>query len=592
MDQEEKRLMEELLTGEKRVGGIGKQLFSGIFAQEQAFPFPRIPEKDQQQIKGFLEQVQHFTDTAIDPIAIDRQAEIPHSVIKGLGQLGVLGMSVPKEFGGLGLSQYVYCKAVEIVAGRCGSTALFINAHQSVGLKALELFGTKEQKARWLAPLARGEQLAAFSLTEPNAGSDAAGIETRAVFDPTKNVYRITGKKQWTTNGGVAKVLTVMAKTEVDTPQGKQDKITAFLVTPDMKGFHVTAKALEKVGMRGSWTANLEFCDVEVPAENILGSIGGGLKICLTVLDYGRTTFGATCTGAAKFLLEHATQHAKDRYQFKKPLAAFGLVKKKLARMGALTYAMDATTYFTAGLVDQGHLDIMLESAMLKVFASESLWSVVYDAMQIYGGRSFFTDHPFERIMRDSRLNTIGEGANEVLLAFIGAVGMRDVGLGLKAFIDALKHPVGNGRILWLHFKNNLSRMRLPKIHVCSPQLSGESRQLAHAIRKFGFAVIKVLKRYREGVIDHQLDLERIANAAISLYTVTAVISKLDHSLGTASQFVVPPQEIAAGKYYCRIAFKMIDRNIKSLFSPNDREIERLSDLLTGLSEHSPQDAS
>jgi len=590
MDEEQKLLVEELLSNGKKIDGIGKKLFFGMFASELIFPYPQIPEDEKQLINGFLSRVQHFTDTMIDPDAIDRHAKIPPSVIEGLGQLGVLGLSVPKEFGGLGMSQYVYCKAVEIIAGRCGATALFINAHQSVGLKALLLFGSKEQKKRWLVPLARGEELAAFSLTEPNAGSDAAGIETRAVFDPQKNVYRINGKKQWTTNGGVAHVLTLMAKMKVDTPTGKQDKITAFLVTPDMPGFFVTAASLEKVGMRGSQTANLEFCDLEVPAENILGPIGGGLRVCLTVLDYGRTTFGAMCTGAAKFLVANAIKHAQTRYQFKKPLAAFGLVKKKIARMSALTYAIDATTYLTAGLIDKGHTDIMLESAMLKVFASESLWTIVYDTMQIYGGRSFFTDYPFERMMRDARLNTIGEGSNEVMLAFIAAIGMRDVGFELKGFVDALKHPIKEKRILWDFMCQGLSRMWLPNIRVKSPKLSHEAKQLAQAINKFGTSVVRLLKHYRENIVDQQLELERISNAAISLYTISAVISKLDMTLTNKSLFVVAPQEVATGKFYCKMAFRSIERNLNSLFSKNDEAICRLSDLITGLSMDEEQD--
>ena len=191
----------------------------------------------------------------IDPDWIDRHAEIPEKVIQSLANLGVLGMTIPKEFGGLGMSQNAYCRTAEAISKRCGSTALFINAHQSIGLKALLLFGTKEQRQRWLAPLAKGEALAAFALTEPHAGSDASGVETRAVFDPKKNVYILNGKKQWITNGGLAKVLTVMAQTSVDTPNGPQDKITAFLVTPDMPGFKVTASSLEKVGMRGSKTS-------------------------------------------------------------------------------------------------------------------------------------------------------------------------------------------------------------------------------------------------------------------------------------------------------------------------------------------------
>lgn len=583
MDEEQKKLVEELLSGEKKDAGIAKQFFGGGFALDLVFPFPQIPEAENQTVQGFLTQVQHFADTEIDPDWIDRNSAIPPQVIKGLAQLGVLGMSVSKQFGGLGMSQQVYCKAVEIIAGRCSSTALFINAHQSVGLKALLLFGTKEQKARWLVPLARGEELAAFSLTEPNAGSDAGGIETRAVFDPTKNVYRINGKKQWTTNGSVANVLTVMAKTEVETPAGKKDKVTAFLVTPDMPGFLVTAQALDKVGMRGSRTSNLEFCDMEVPAENILGPIGGGLRVCLTVLDYGRTTFGAMCTGAAKFLVERAIHHSKNRYQFNRPLAAFGMVKKKLANMAALTYAMDAATYMTAGLVDRGKEDIMLESAMLKVFVSEALWQIIYDTMQIYGGRSFFTDHPFERMMRDARLNTIGEGSNDVMRAFVGAVGMRDVGLELKGVADALRHPIKGRRILSKYLKKSLSKIKLPKVKVHSPQLKQEASQLSHAVKRFGKAVVSLLKHYREEIVDQQFELERVADSAIAIYVVSAVISKLDASLCAAHEFIVPPQDIESGKLYCKMAFNTINTNLNSLFCKQDKYYEHLSDNLTGL---------
>lgn len=585
MDEDQKRLVEELLVGEKKGVGIAKGFFAGTFVADQIFPFPKTSESNSQTVNGFLSQVQHFADTEIDPVWIDRHSEIPQKVLKGLGQLGVLGVSIPKQFGGLGMSQEVYCKAVEIIAGRCAATALFINAHQSVGLKALLLFGSKEQKERWLVPLARGEEYAAFSLTEPNAGSDAGGIETRAVFDPTKNVYRINGKKQWTTNGSMAHVLTVMAKTEIDTPKGKQDKVTAFLVTPDMHGFHVTAPALDKVGMRGSRTSNLEFCDMEVPADNIVGPIGGGLRVCLTVLDYGRTTFGAMCTGASKFLVAQAIKHAQSRYQFKRPLAAFGLVKKMIARISALTYAMDATTYLTAGLVDKGQGDIMLESAMLKVFASESLWQIIYDTMQIYGGRSFFTDHPFERMMRDGRLNMIGEGSNEVMRAFIGAMGMRDVGLELKGFVDAFRHPFRDRKVISGFIRKNITNIKLPDIHIQSPMLKSEAHRLSLAIRKFGDAVVKLLKHYREDIIDKQLELERIADSAIALYTVSAVISKLDSSLSAGHRFAIPEHEIESGKLYCQMAFDTINARLDNIFAKEDRAYEVLSDKLTGLVE-------
>jgi alkylation response protein AidB-like acyl-CoA dehydrogenase len=248
MNEEQKRLVEELLE-DKRAPSFAKGLFFGRFDPADILPYPQTAPETQVEVDRFVLEVQRFVEEKIDPDWIDRHAEIPLFVIEGLGKLGVLGMTVPKEFGGLGMSQHAYCKVAEVIARRCGSTALFLNAHQSIGLKALQLFGSDAQRKQWLAPLAKGEQLAAFSLTEPNAGSDAAGIETRAVFDPVKNVYIINGKKQWTTNGSIAHMLTLMAKTSVETPGGKQDKITAFLVTPDMPGFKVVAAALEKVGM-------------------------------------------------------------------------------------------------------------------------------------------------------------------------------------------------------------------------------------------------------------------------------------------------------------------------------------------------------
>lgn len=585
MDEQQKRMAEELLfSGQAKTPSFAKRLYAGAFESALVFPYPQtLSNEQQQQEDDYLHKVQQFIDTEIDPDWIDRHAEIPLTVIQGLGKLGVLGMSIPVEHGGLGMTQRAYCRVAEAIAGKCGSTALFVNAHQSVGLKALLLFGTPDQQLQWLAPLARGEQLAAFSLTEPNAGSDAAGIETRAVFDKEANVYYITGNKQWTTNGSMAHVLTVMAKMEVETPQGKQDKITAFLVTPDMSGFKVTQAALEKVGMRGTKTANLSFDHMPVPAANILGPIGGGLKVCLTVLDYGRTTFGATCTGVAKALVKQAVEYSRTRYQFKRPLASFGLVKKKLARMAALTYAMEATTYFTAGLIDRSVEDIMLESAMLKVFSSEAAWLILYDTMQIYGGRSFFTDHPFERVMRDSRLNMIGEGSNEVMRAFIGAVGMRDVGVQLKGYLDTLKHPIHNAKHLSLMLVQLFRRLQIPKIPVKSSLLQPQALALAKAVRRFGYAIIKLLAHYREGIIEKQLELERIADSAMALYTASAVLSKLDAGLQNSKEASINPFDIDSGKLYCQMAMDTIDHNLNHLFSKEDDSIESLSDKITGI---------
>src|SRR5581483_9772410 len=228
--------------------------------------------------------------------------------------------------------------------------------------------------------------------------------------------FVLTGHKRYITNGGIAGVLTVMARTP-DPQKPGDTRVTAFLVTPDMPGFEVVEARMPKCGIRGTATARLAFHDMPVPAENVLGQVGKGLRVALTVLDFGRTTFGASCTGAAKTCVAAAARHAKQRVQFKQPLAEFELVKKKLAYMAAHAFAMEATTSQCAAFIDRGAEDYMLETAMLKVFSTEALWQIVNDTLQIYGGQGYFTNEPYERMMRDARINMIGEGANDVLHA-------------------------------------------------------------------------------------------------------------------------------------------------------------------------------
>ena len=272
-----------------------------------------------------------------------------------------------------------YCRIMEVIGGHCAATAVFVNAHQSIGIRALVLFGTPDQKATWLPRLTRGEELAAFALTEEQAGSDASNVQTTARPSEDGGTYFLNGGKRYITNGAIAGVLTVMARTP--DPHGGDSKVTAFLVTPDMPGFEVLEARMPKCGIRGTATARLAFHDMPVPATNILGPLGKGLKVALTVLDFGRTTFGASCTGLAKVCLAAATRHAANRRQFGRPLADLELIKKKLAYLAATAYAMEATTYQTAALIDRGAEDYMLETAILKVFTTEALWEgVVRDA--------------------------------------------------------------------------------------------------------------------------------------------------------------------------------------------------------------------
>src|SRR5512133_819515 len=388
--QKEIQQAEELLFAGPQALGFAKGLFQGHFVSDWVMPYPRIAESERGQLDQSLAELRKFLNEDLDPAEIDRQADIPRSVIDGLGRIGVLGMTAPKEYGGHGFSQMANCKILEEIGRRCASTSVFVNAHHSIGIRALLLFGTHEQKQRWLPKLSTGEQLGAFALTEKEAGSDAANVQMQARPSEDGSHFVLNGEKRYITNAAIADVLTVMARTPV--PGSDKTAITAFLVTPDIDGFEMIEARMPKMGIRGTATGRFALRDVKVPKENILGPPGKGLKVALTVLDFGRTTFGACCTGAAKTCLRLAIQHANSRRQFGKTLGEFELVKKKIARMAADAYAMEAMTTITASLIDRGLEDYMIETAMLKVFTTEALWTIVNDAFQIHGGAAYFTD--------------------------------------------------------------------------------------------------------------------------------------------------------------------------------------------------------
>ena len=484
--------------------GLPRRFFGANFAATRCFRIPSFPRKQRATVEAAVAAVREFADTHIDAAAIDREADIPRSVIEGLARLGVLGMAAPTEWGGQGFSQMGYCRIMEVIGGHCSSTAVFVNAHHSIGLRALVLFGTPEQQARWLPPLASGEKLAAFALTEEQAGSDASNVQTTARPSDDGKTYILNGSKRYITNGAIADVLTVMARTP--DPRGGDSKVTAFLVTPDLPGFEVVEARMPKCGIRGTATARLAFHDMPVPATNILGPLGKGLKVALTVLDFGRTTFGASCTGAAKVCLAAATRHAASRRQFGRPLADLELIKKKLAYLAATAYAMEATTYQTAALIDRGAEDYMLETAILKVFTTEVLWEGVNETLQVFGGQGYFSNEPYERMMRDARINTIGEGANEVLKAFIAMVGMRDIAVGLKDTLDGLKKPSSFLPTLWGFSRDHFGRLvRTPVIPVANPMLRPMADSLGRRVARFGRTVERVLITHREAVLDRRV---------------------------------------------------------------------------------------
>jgi len=558
---------EELFFSGPKTSGFAKALFRGEFRGEAIFPFPELPDGDRAMVEEAVAAVTEFADREIDAARIDREADIPRSVIDGLANLGVLGMTAPREWGGRGFSQMGYCRIMEVIGGHCASTAVFVNAHHSIGIRALVLFGTPDQKSRWLPPLARGEKLAAFALTEEQAGSDASNVQTTARPSDDGQTYSLTGTKRYITNGAIADVLTVMARTP--NPQGGDSKITAFLVTPDLPGFEVVEARMPKCGIRGTATAKLAFHDMPVPAANILGPLGKGLRVALTVLDFGRTTFGASCTGLAKVCLAAAVRHAASRRQFGRPIADLELVKKKLAYLAATAYAMEATTYETAALIDRGAEDYMLETAILKVFSTEALWQGVYETLQVYGGQGYFTDEPFERMMRDARINTIGEGANEVLKAFIALVGMRDIGVGLQSTLSGLKRAGTFMPTLWDFTRQHLGYLvRIPTVPVDTPMLRPIAEGLGRRVARFGRTVEGVIMAKRESVLDRQYIQERIADAAIALYTAACTLSRWDRSFSRNS---ATPADQFAAELYLRMAGRRYDHALTALRSHDDQ---------------------
>src|SRR5882672_1689016 len=571
--QKEIQQAEELLFAGPQALGFAKGLFQGHFVADWVMPYPRIPAAQQTELDETLSELRQFLDEHLDPVAIDRAADIPRNVIDGLARVGVLGMTAPKEYGGRGFSQRAYCKVLEEIGRRCASTSVFVNAHHSIGIRALLLFGTHEQKRKWLPKLVSGQQLGAFALTEREAGSDAANVQMQARPSEDGSHFVLNGEKRYITNAAIAHELTVMARTPV--PGSDKTAITAFLVTPDMPGFEILEARMPKMGIRGTATGRFALRDVKVPKENILGPIGKGLKVALTVLDFGRTTFGACCTGAAKTCLGMAIQHANTRKQFNKTLGEFELVKKKIARIAADAYAMEAMTTITASLIDRGLEDYMIETAMLKVFTTERLWEAINEAFQIYGGSAYFVDLPLERMLRDARINQIGEGSNEVLTSFIALVGMRGPGMEFKEIYDTMLKPSRGLGKAWTAGMNRIgAAVKVPSVPVKSESLRSPASQLGGLICRFNLSVNRALITYREPVMDMQLVQERIAGAAMEMFASACVISRLDAELqGVGRNGEVVTGSHQAAELFLRQSFHRIRRFLGELTDNEDKAL-------------------
>src|SRR3954463_606738 len=448
-DQEEFEKAKDLLEAGPPGGmGVVKSLFFGRLKLHSVMPYPKQDADEAARTDALIAKVDAFLKESVDGFQIDLEERIPQHVIDGLGKLGVLGMTVPKQYGGGGYSHTAYCRVLERIAAHCASTGVLVGAHQSIGLKALVLMGNEAQKNAFLPDLASGRKLAAFCLSEPEVGSDAANVQTTAVLSEDGTHYILNGQKKFATNAALAGMMTVMAKTPMEIDGKIKEKVTAFIVTPDLPGFEIVSPNRSKMGIRGTWQATLRFNNMRVPKERILGQLGKGLKVALSVLDYGRCTLSAGCVGGSKQLLEMCVKHALNRKQFSRSLSEFHLIKKKIGLMAQNIFAMDALTYLAAGMVDRHEGDMMLETAISKLFCSEMMWQIADDAVQIFGGEGYIREKGIERALRDARINRIVEGATEVMTSFVALVGMKGVGEEFESILRASKHPIGNfGRL-------------------------------------------------------------------------------------------------------------------------------------------------
>jgi len=388
------------------------------------FTFPKEYQLLRRMIKEFAEK-------EVAPLAeeIDRDERVPFETLKKAAKLGLMGIPFPQKYGGAGAGEIGYCILMEELNKICGSTATIIGAHTGIGAMAIYLDGTEEQKQKYLVPLARGEKIAAFALTEPNAGSDAASIQTRAVRDG--DYFVLNGSKLWITNGDIADVISVLAVT--DPALGARGGVTAFIVEKEFPGFVVGRKE-EKMGIRGSSTAELFFEDCRVPAENVLGMFGGGFLTFMKTLDVGRISLGAGCLGASDEALRMSMEFAKSRYQFGAPIAAKQAIQWMIADMAMEIEALRSLVYRTAWMLDTGQTGRKFSTmaAMCKVYGSEVACRAADTAVQIHGGMGYMKKYPIERMYRDARITRIFEGTNEIQREIIARNLFRQIGLRIR----------------------------------------------------------------------------------------------------------------------------------------------------------------
>jgi alkylation response protein AidB-like acyl-CoA dehydrogenase len=578
-------------------GSFASNLFIGRYDFDRIYPYPAQSAEDRAAGESFLQNLETYLRDHVDPDEIDRTGEIPPENFAGLAQIGAFGIKVPQKYGGLGLSQYNYGRAAVLLGSWDGNMAALVSAHQSIGVaQPLLLFGTEEQKQKYLPRVAGGE-ISAFALTESHAGSDPATMSLRAEPTPDGSEFILNGEKLWCTNGVKAGVLVVMARTPPKIVGGKERKqITAFIVDVDTPGLKIAYRC-RFMGLRALYNAVVTFNNVRVPRGNIIAGEGKGLKVALTTLNTGRLTLPAACVGVSKRLLEISRKWASERIQWGVPIGQHAAIAGKIAEMAGNVFAMEAMTFLSSSLLDRKTGDLRIETAMCKMWATETTWKIADDAMQVRGGRGYETAQSLagrgeppiavERFLRDCRVNTIFEGSSEIMRLFIAREAL-DPHLKVGGAIfntqlpksERLKAVFSSGKFYAGWYPRQWLRNGAGKIDNLHGMLAGHVNYAARTSKRLARGLFHAMARFGPKLDREQLLLSRFVGIATELFAISATCSFAQWKINNGA----PADEVLSlADYFCRSARLRIDNHFAGMQRNVDKRGYKLTQgLLTG----------
>jgi alkylation response protein AidB-like acyl-CoA dehydrogenase len=556
---------------------VAKSLLAGRIVEDSLFPYPRVRDKDREVLEMMIDSIDQFLNARQKDFKTwDREAAQPEEFIQGLRDLGLFGLIIPEEEGGLGLSNAGYARVLSQTSTHDSSVSLTIGAHSSIGMKGILLFGSAEQRARYLPKLASGEMIAAFCLTEAGSGSDAASIRTRA-DKGADGLWTLNGEKIWITNGGIADLYTVFARTA-----GEGGKITAFIVEAGWPGVS-HGNHEDKMGIRASSTTTVSFTDVKVPPENVLDTEGKGFKVAMAILNNGRTGLGGGAVGGMKTLIGLATQQAQTRKQFGEPIASYELIREKIAQMTLECFAAESVVWMVAHFIDSAMDDYSVEAAISKVYASEAIQRAAYEALQIAAGTGFMRDAPYEQITRDCRILSIFEGTNEVLRLYIALSGLKELGKSygeLKAAVDDIfNSPIKGFGLLADYAEKRLTRATGVGRDKLVGKIPTPLREATTTFEKYTVELAKaadfLLRKYGKGIAARQHMLKRVADMTIDLFVGLCVLSR------ATALAAVPGEEgaqaVAMAHAFARQAKRRLANNVRRIERNEDDEMDLLA---------------